>query len=65
MDLYCDNENAHEYESGVLVMPSYQGEYTGNSRAECIRNARKDGWTINLKTWKCYCPKCKRKREIK
>lgn len=36
-------------------------QYTGRTRAECLREARKDGWLVNLKTRKCICPECREK----
>ncbi len=58
MDLYCDNEEVHKDD-----YPQYLFECTGESREQCIRIARKAGWHINLNTFRCYCPKCKRKRK--
>jgi hypothetical protein len=56
MDLYFENTEVHKYE-----YQPFPEEYTGRSRAACLRKARKDGWNINLKTAKCYCPECRRK----
>lgn len=32
-----------------------------NPKSECFKQARKDGWKINLKERTCICPKCNKK----
>ena len=41
LDLYCDKNKsaAHQF-----TMPR---QYAGRTEAECIRRARRDGWSIN------------------
>jgi hypothetical protein len=68
LDLYCDNVlskdedlfgglngDKHEYRE-------FPKTYTGNTRQEAERQARKEGWMINNKTGICLCPKCSGKR---
>jgi hypothetical protein len=69
LDLYCDNyiidptvvedKWGHRYDD-------FPDQFTGFSRAECVRNARRRGWIVNICGKKAYCPKCaglrKRKR---
>jgi hypothetical protein len=57
MDLYCDNKEIHKYEYHGIG----EAQFGDKSRAGCIKQARKCGWAINLKAWKCYCPQCKHK----
>ena len=66
LDLYCDNENLVEV--GVRWgMPKFEDanhaydeggrwQYTGETFAECARQARRDGWLISKK--RQLCPKC-------
>lgn len=60
LDLYCDNEEAHKDEYPMTVFNSI-----GRSREECLRSARKAGWSVDLKRWVARCPRCRRKRLTK
>ncbi len=63
MDLYC--ENAEASSTVCRVGWGYHGPpvYTGRTEAECIRQARGDGWLItNDRPRKAYCPKCAKTR---
>ena len=67
LDLYCDNEQAHwvegeTWQKGYCNVPMF--ETIGRSRASCFRRARKAGWTIDPRTYKTRCPKCKGKKII-
>jgi hypothetical protein len=52
LHLYCDSES--HVETHGYPTP----EYTGETRAECYRQARKDGWAIVAPLRLAYCPKC-------
>lgn len=43
LHIYCQVEGCerNDYHS-----PSRPGEYTGRTQAECLREARKDGWVL-------------------
>jgi hypothetical protein len=55
LNLYCD---VCRPTGGGLPM----AEYTGYDRAECYRDARKDGWIISNRKQTCTCPDCRIKR---
>lgn len=61
LDLYCDSgggEYGDKCPNRPLNGPGAQ--YTGNTENECIRQARRHGWTFNRDKTKCYCSKgCK------
>lgn len=57
LDLYCDNE---KYKHPFGYMPH---QYVGETYAECVREARRDGWLISNDRQKCLCPKCSGKRK--
>lgn len=66
MDLYC--ENAHElrgtgYGGDIHDYNEFPKTYAGETRAECVREARADGWKINIKAGTCICPKCTEQRK--
>ena len=50
MDLYCEEDDGHKFEE----MPH---QYTGPTGAGCNRDARKDGWILDLQNRRCWCPK--------
>jgi len=61
MDLYCDEEACVEdntYGHGK------QNNFTGKSRAHCIRQAKKDGWMFHA-NGDVSCPECMKKRKLK
>lgn len=52
LDLYCDRESkAHEYKE-------FPHEYTAELGSVTRRNARRDGWVLNMKEGTAICPKC-------
>ena len=57
LDLYCDNSKLQpDGTDGIHEYKAFPDQYTGNSRANCVRKAKKDGWK-----WvgeHQYCPKC-------
>lgn len=65
LDLYCDNEDAPEqhykapYNPQAHQFREFPHQYTGETRAECVRQARAEGWLIG-KT-RQLCPKCNRR----
>ena len=66
LDLYC--ENAHELrgtgrDGDVHEFNEFPATYFGETRQECVRWARGDGWKINLSKGICICPKCNDKKE--
>lgn len=54
LDLYCDNEKAHENE-----YPTLSFESTGRSRAQCLQAAKRAGWAVDIRKRTARCPKCK------
>ena len=57
LDLYCENEELHANEYPILVFNS-----TGRSRAQCLRYAKRAGWSVDLKRRIARCPQCKGKK---
>lgn len=58
LHLYCDQENpAH----GFTQFPH---QYTGETRAECVKQARKEGWVFH-RDGKHSCPQCTKGRPPK
>jgi hypothetical protein len=67
LDLYC--ENARElYGTGsdgdIHDYKEFPATYVGETRQECVRAARKEGWTINITEGKCICPKCNHAKNV-
>lgn len=67
VDLYCDGR-----EGGIdpvcRVGYGYAGPpvYTGETEGECLRQARRDGWTFTREhPRKAYCLSCSKKRRNK
>jgi hypothetical protein len=66
VDLYCDNADpASEGRRGVCKGPAYKPNpdaYTGETEGECLRQARRDGWTFTRTRPRfAYCPACSNK----
>lgn len=53
--LYCDKCD------GINRISGGQGEYAGESKADCLRQARSKGWTITPALTYCQCPQCHKK----
>lgn len=52
LDCYCDCDNPlHEWRE-------FPRQFTGETRAECLRSARAHGWVF-LKDGQAKCPKCR------
>lgn len=67
LDLYCDHPD-HEIEffydstqNGVVQKFDQYFCDSKNPKSDCFKQARKDGWKINLKERTCICPKCNKK----
>lgn len=62
LDLYCDTGDGDGYGDTCPYKPrdgtSIQGEYTGQTEGQCIRDARRDGWRFNRDKTKAFCPRC-------
>lgn len=66
LHLYCDCEgHINDYERAQQAgrqtweQNSHDiGEFTGHSRAECVKAARSDGWVIDITSGRCKCPTC-------
>lgn len=57
--LYCDNaENLHGTGDDEHDFHEFPHEFTGETRGECMKEARRRGWLINLSADKALCPKC-------
>lgn len=61
LDLYCDSYDGGPpfRDSVVHKYQEFPHQYTGETRFECIKQARKDGWLISKKHQ--LCSKCSRK----
>lgn len=55
LNLYCDHFASAD---GWHAHGSQPAQYTGNSFAECARQARRAGWVIHRATRTATCPKC-------
>lgn len=52
LDLYCDRDSLrHKY-------GEFPHQYTGKTESSCRRQARLDGWRLNLRTGTDICPAC-------
>ena len=58
LHLYCDANGCPLTKE--LKMPR---QYTGPTLGYCLRDARKDGWRVNVRKDKAICPKCSGKRQ--
>ena len=62
MNLYCENAQPNIRGTGsngdVHDFQEFPKTYFGETRAEVVREARSDGWIINLEKNTCICPKC-------
>jgi hypothetical protein len=52
IDCYCDSPLHNQY----IALVGLCGEFIGQSRTDCLKQARKAGWKINLKKDTCFCP---------
>lgn len=59
LDIYCDHQNHPQYPKRGKW---HNTQYTGETKAECIRKARKDGWIFH-KDRTQTCPECAVKRK--
>jgi hypothetical protein len=57
LDLYCDKfdtrNNAHSWNE-------FPHQFTGETFAGCVRDAKKRGWLVFTKTRTARCPRCAR-----
>jgi hypothetical protein len=59
MDLYCDRwDGSFDTVHGYAPFPV---QYHGDTRGECAREARRDGWILHT-DYTATCPKCSGKR---
>lgn len=58
LDLYCENDR--QYPDGTHDFYEFPHQYTGETHAECNRQARKQGWKLT-RDKKAFCPKCSRR----
>ena len=63
MHLYCEQEQCPA--NGALRGVYTPTEFSGRTRAECTREARRDGWLVNHKANKCWCKEHRPKRGSK
>lgn len=64
IDLYCDGKDEGLHPR--YWEDNWKTDYSGETWAECAKQARQDGWYISRDRTKAYCPKCaKRKRKVK
>lgn len=63
LDLYCENEG--EYNDGIHPFRYLLHSYVGETRQECFRKARANGWKLNFRKGTAICPICTRaKRKV-
>ena len=56
LDLYCDLENPdHKYDE-------FPHQYTAETGGKCRKDARREGWKLNLWEGTAICPKCNKKK---
>lgn len=63
VDLYCDTGG--DVFGGECPYRGYsgsQGEFTGQTEAECLRIARKIGWKFKEGNTLAFCPQCNSKK---
>ncbi len=63
MDLYCANWHDKDPSTCVGVSPGYAPQFTGQTEAQCKRQARKAGWKFSR--WDAICPACAKALEAK
>lgn len=56
LQLYCDNPGC----THGRFNERGHAEYTDELGSTCRRNARRNGWWIDMKTGCCACPPCAR-----
>lgn len=64
MDLYCEvhyseNEMEKVYafaKRNLMYRHNKVHQFTGPTEANCNKQARADGWKLDLKTGQCWCP---------
>jgi hypothetical protein len=59
MHLYCDGEGCKTWSKYVEAFLDQvaEGEYSGRTAADCIRQAKKHGWRFNMRG-QCKCKRC-------
>ena len=64
LDLYCDrlknSPNDFEFQDGVHPYGVFPQQFTGETFAECAKQAKFLGWKIHRATRTATCPKCAR-----
>ena len=70
MDLYCDNLKgpdpltvAETPDDGVHSFNEFPHQFTGETFAECARQARELGWVFKRDRMTVLCPKCSGKKK--
>lgn len=61
LHLYCDGTGPHTPGD----FPHIYTDNTTKCKAACYKAARADGWTINCKFDRAYCPECANRRKPK
>jgi hypothetical protein len=57
--VYCDVPVGDvEHENFGAEWSKCNGQFTGQSRAEAIRDARQHGWWLDWKSGRARCPAC-------
>lgn len=65
LHLYCDNHDDLTKHGPWAWNSEFPVLYFDEERAKCYRDARLDGWRINIKKGTALCPKCSGKKPKK
>ena len=69
LDLYCDNAEGswrgRSRDDYGHVYDEFPHNFTAETRQECIKQARDNGWLVNYYKNKDLCPKCSKKAKGK
>lgn len=60
LDLYCENAGEDWFRDGIHNGMPLPARYTGESGKGCHQQARREGWVLDLKVGKAWCPECMR-----
>ena len=56
--LYCDDEKHDERTHSRRGLQLFDFQFSGLTESECLRNARRGGWSVNRPRGLATCPIC-------